>query len=138
AAQGPLEGVVRPVACGRRRRGRQGGGGGSRRLSHTLYVGDPGGAAERLAAGGVVLCPLPPGRRLPRPEATPGLGRVPGLDAPADRADHASAVCEPDVVAPVAVPLGGRWRGGVVAAATVEPAQDTTQCLGSGASAATA
>src|SRR5581483_1097895 len=87
AAQGPLEGVVRPVACGRRRRGRQGGGGGSRRLSHTLYVGDPGGAAERLAAGGVVLCPLPPGRRLPRPEATPGLGRVPGLDAPADRAD---------------------------------------------------
>src|SRR5207244_3958657 len=88
---------------------------------------------SRPLDAGIVLCPLPAGGRLPRPQATAGLGGVPGLDQEPDSADHAGAVPDPDLVAAVAVPPGGARRRSVVAASTVEPAQDPAQCVGPGA-----
>ena len=43
---------------------------------------------DGAADGGVVRGAVPPGGRVPRPEAAAGLGGVPGLDRQPDRADH--------------------------------------------------
>ena len=45
-----------------------------------------------LADGGIVLRPVPPGGRVPGPEAAAGLGGVPGVDQQPDRADEPGAV----------------------------------------------
>src|SRR5205823_8674083 len=79
-----------------------------------------------------VLCPLSSGRRLPRSQAALGVGRVSRLDQEPDSAHHAGSFPDDDVVAAVAAAVGRAPRGELVAASTVEPAQDAAKCLGPG------
>ena len=79
-AAGPLEGGGLPVAGARARGAGQGGGRLCRGLQEAVHPGHLGGGADGPADGRAVRGAVPPGGRVPRPEAAAGLGGVPGLD----------------------------------------------------------
>src|SRR5262249_5219539 len=80
--------------------------------------------------------PLPAGGRLPRPQGAAGLGAVPGVDAPADRAGHAGLVGGADGFAAAAAGAATAPGGRLVAAPAVGPAQEPPQRVGRGAAVA--
>src|SRR6266849_730674 len=91
---------------------------------------------DEPAGGGTVLRPLPPGGRLPRPQAAPGLGGRPGVDQAADPADDPGVVRDPDGAAAVAVRAGASGGGRRVAAPALESGQGAAERAGRGAVAA--
>jgi hypothetical protein len=80
--RGGVQGGAVPVARAGPRRRRQGRGRTCGRLPQAVHPGDQRHRPERLADGGGLLCPVPAGGRLPRPEAEAGLGAVPGVHHP--------------------------------------------------------
>ena len=87
---------------------------------------------ERAGDGRAVRGAVPPGGRVPRPEAAAGLGGVPCLDPQPDRADQPGAVggAEPDAAG--AVPARGGRGHGLVDAAALEQGQGQAQRAGRG------
>ena len=81
---------------------------------------------------------VPPGGRVPGPEAAAGLGGVPGVDPEPDRADEPGAVGDDEPAAAVAVPAGRRGVRGLVVAAAVEQEEGPAERAGRGAVAAAA
>ena len=81
---------------------------------------------------------VPPGGRVPGPEAAAGLGGVPGVDQEPDRADEPGAVGDDEPAAAGAVPAGGGGRGGLVVPAAVEQGEGPAERAGRGAAAAAA
>ena len=81
----------------------QGGGSRSRGLPQAFHLVSSATGTDRPADRGVVLCSVPAGGRLPRPEATAGLGGVPGLDEEAGAADIVGADGDHEFAALVAV-----------------------------------
>ncbi len=92
-----------------------------------------GGGVDRLGDGGVVRGAVPSGGRVPGPEATAGLGRVPGVDQEPERADESSARGDDEFAAVGADSVGGRGRGGLVVPAAVGSGEGATERVGRGA-----
>src|SRR5205807_1395113 len=97
--------------------------GAGRGVQEAVRAGDLGDGVDRTADGGALRGAVPAGGRDPGPQATTGLGGVPGVDGRPDRADQPGAVGDDEPAAAVAVPAGGGRGGRLVVPSAVGQGQ---------------
>ena len=138
AAACPLEGTGVPVVGRRCGSTGQGGGRQGRGLPPAVSPGQFGDRVDRRGDRGRVCGAIPPGGRVPGPQAAAGLGRVPGLNPGSRGADQPGPCGDAEPAAVGSVPVGGRRLHGLVNSPALESEEGQAQCAGRGAAAATA